>query len=83
MTYLYLFSEGSTIHTLTLSGDTTPRYAASAPRSTQILLSPLTFRGVQGCTHEGEPLGALDAPALPEDAEAEVGALLALPPTTA
>lgn len=57
MTYLYLFSEGNTVHTLILSGRTTPRSATSGSRTTQILPSPVTFRGAQDCTHEGEPLG--------------------------
>lgn len=57
MTYLYLFSEGDTVHTLILLGCKTPRSAASSSRTTQLPPSPLRFRGAQDCTHEGEPLG--------------------------
>lgn len=57
MTYLYLFSEGDTVHTLILSGRTAPRSAASSSRTTQLPPSPLRFWGAQDCTHEGEPLG--------------------------
>lgn len=56
MTYLYLFSEGDTVHTSIFSGCTTPRSAFSS-RTTQILPPSLIFWGAQDCIHEGEPLG--------------------------
>jgi len=58
LTYLYLFSEGNTAHTLTLWGRTTPPSATSSSRTAQTLLSPVTFWGAQHCTVRVNPWGS-------------------------